>query len=176
MRRFLCAVIGASLWLAAAGSSDAQIATATVLGIVRDQTGAALPGAAVTLKSTATGGTRSVITDSDGRYRISAHDPGEYELRVELASFKTVVRPRVLLTVGGTTEADVEMSLGPLAEQVTMATETPLIGRAKAELSRVVSAQEIQSLPISGRNFVDFVKLSSGVATGRENIGGGAFK
>ena len=43
-------------------------------------------------------------------------------------------------------------------------------------MSRVVTPQEIESLPISGRNFVDFVKLSSGVATGRENVGGGAFK
>src|SRR5438093_9195090 len=168
MQRFLRVAISAAiLWLGSATYSTAQIATATVLGIVRDQTGAALPGAAVTLKSTATGATRSVITDSDGRYRISALDPGEYELRVELASFRTVVRPRVLLTVGGTTEADVEMSLGPIAEQVTVATDTPLIETARAELSRVVSTEEIQSLPISGRNFVDFVKLSSGVAGGR---------
>ena len=68
------------------------------------------------------------------------------------------------------------MSLGPIAEQVTVVTEPPLIEPTKTELSRVVSMQEIESLPISGRNFVDFVKLSSGVARGRENVGGGAFK
>src|SRR5436309_2115191 len=176
MQRRLCAALCfAVVWLAP-GPADAQIATATVLGVVRDQTGAALPGAAVTAKSAATGATRSAITDTDGRYRIAALDPGEYEVRVELASFRTVVRPRVLLTVGGTTEADVEMSLGPIAEQVTVATDPPLIEPARAELSRVVSTEEIQALPISGRNFVDFVKLSSGVAGGRENVGGGAFK
>src|SRR5207249_3511084 len=98
------------------------------------------------------------------------------EVRVELVNFKTAVRTRVVVTVGGTTETDVEMSLGPIAEQVTVVNEAPLIEPAKAELSRVVSVQEIESLPISGRNFVDFVKLSSGVAAGRENIGGGAFK
>ena len=120
--------------------------------------------------------TRSAITDSEGRYRVSALDPGEYDVQVELANFKTAVRSRVVLTVGGTTEANIEMSLGPIVEQVTVDTEAPLIEPAKAELSRVVSMQEIESLPISGRNFVDFVKLSSGVASGRENIGGGAFK
>jgi hypothetical protein len=165
-----------AIGLGSAVDTPAQIATATVLGLVRDQTGAALPGATVTVRSVATGATRSAVSDSDGRYRVSALDPGEYELRVELPSFKTVVRPRVVLTVGGTTEADVEMSLGPIAEQVTVATETPLVEPSKAELSRVVSTAEIESLPISGRNFVDFVKLSSGVASGRENIGGGAFK
>jgi Carboxypeptidase regulatory-like domain len=165
-----------ALSLAGAAATSAQIATATVLGLIRDQTGAALPGATVTVRSLATGATRSATSDGDGRYRIAALDPGEYELRVELASFKTAVRPHVVLTVGGTTEADVEMSLGPIAEQVTVATDAPLVEPAKAELSRVVTTVEIESLPISGRNFVDFVKLSSGVASGRENIGGGAFK
>jgi hypothetical protein len=175
-RALRVAVTLAALWPAGAAHTTAQIATATVFGLVHDQTQASLPGATVTVKSLATGATRSAITDSDGRYRIASLDPGEYGVRVELANFKTAVRTRVVLTVGGATEVDIEMSLGPIAEQVTVATETPLVEPAKAELSRVVSAVEIESLPISGRNFVDFVKLSSGVASGRENIGGGAFK
>jgi Carboxypeptidase regulatory-like domain/TonB dependent receptor len=163
-------------WLAGSPAITAQIATATLLGLVRDETGAALPGAAVTVKNAATGVTRSAISDSEGRFRVAVLDPGEYDVQVELANFKTAVRSRVVLTVGGTTEVNIEMSLGPIVEQVTVDTEVPLIESAKAELSRVVSMQEIDSLPISGRNFVDFVKLSSGVASGRENIGGGAFK
>jgi len=63
-----------------------------------------------------------------------------------------------------------------VADQVTVVGEVPLIEASKAELSRVVTATEIESLPISGRNFVDFVKMSSGVVNGRENVGGGAFK
>ncbi len=55
-------------------------------------------------------------------------------------------------------------------------TAPPLIELSKTELSRVVTTREIEQLPISGRNFVDFVKLSSGVALERENVGGGAFK
>src|SRR6267142_5277035 len=119
----------------------AQIATATLLGVVSDETGAALPGAAVTVRSAATGVMRSATSDSEGRYRISALDPGEYDVRAELANFKTAIRTRVVLTVGGTTEADIKMSLGPIAEQVTVVTEAPLIEPAKAELSRVVSMQ-----------------------------------
>jgi hypothetical protein len=165
-----------ALWLGTAALAATQIATATLSGVVRDETGAALPGTVLTVKGVARGVTRSATTDSEGRYRVSALDPGEYEVRAELANFKTAVLTGVVLSVGGTTEADIRMSLGQIAEQVTVSAETPLIEPVKAELSRVVSSQEIESLPISGRNFVDFVKLSSGVASGRENVGGGAFK
>src|SRR5712691_6240316 len=176
-RRFLYVALAVlTVWLGNAAYATAQIATATLLGVVRDETGAALPGAVLTVRNTATGGTRSAVADSEGRYRVSALDPGEYDVHAELASFKTAIRTRVVVTVGGTTEADITMSLGPIAEQVTVVTEAPLIEPSKAELSRVVSTREIESLPISGRNFVDFVKLSSGVASGRENVGGGAFK
>ena len=176
-RRLLhVAVMALTAWLGNAAGATGQIATATLLGVVRDETGAALPGAALTVRSVTTGVTRSAISDSEGRYRVSALDPGEYDVHAELASFKTAVRTGVVLTVGGSTEADIRMSLGPIAEQVTVVTEAPLVEPGKTELSRVVGMQEIEALPISGRNFVDFVKLSSGVAGGRENVGGGAFK
>src|SRR5216683_2258618 len=177
IRRSLYVVLAAaimSLWSVA--HTTAQIATGTLLGVVRDETGAALPGATITVKSTATGVTRGATSDSEGRYRLSTLDPGEYDVRAELSSFKAAVRIGVVVTVGGTAEADIKMSLGAIAEEVTVKTEAPLIEPAKTGLSRVVSTQEIESLPISGRNFVDFVKLSSGVASGRENVGGGAFK
>jgi hypothetical protein len=170
------AAIGLILLWCAAAPASAQTATATLSGIVRDDTGAVLPGVTLTIRNAATGVVRTVTTDSEGRYRASALDPGEYEIRAELAGFRTVVQSGVVLRVGGTTEADIAMSLGQISEQLTVISESPLIEPAKAELSRVVSTAEIESLPISGRNFVDFVKLSSGVASGRENVGGGAFK
>jgi outer membrane receptor protein involved in Fe transport len=169
------ALVAAGLLLTHVDSS-AQIATATLAGVVRDQTGGALPGVTVTVRNVATGAVRPTTTDSEGRYRVTALDPGEYEIRAELASFRPVVRTGVVLTVGGTTEANIDMSLGAVAETVTVVTDAPLIEPSAVELSRVVTTVEIESLPISGRNFVDFVKLSSGVATGRENVGGGAFK
>ena len=164
------------LELGGAADAAAQITTSTASGTVRDETGASLPGVVVTVRNVATGVTRSTTTNSEGRYRMPALDPGEYRIRAELANFKTAIQSGVVLTVGGTTEADIRMALGPVAEQVTVVADTPLVEPAKTEMSRVVTTQEIESLPISGRNFVDFVKLSSGVATGRENVGGGAFK
>jgi hypothetical protein len=174
--QFVSHLTAALVVLAIAAPVTAQIATATVSGTVRDDTNSALPGVTVTIRSVATGLSRSTTTDAEGRYRVSALDPGEYEIRAELARFKTVVHTGLIVSVGGTTDADMRMTLGQISEEVVVASEAPLIEPSKAELSRVVSTAEIESLPISGRNFVDFVKLSSGVATGRENIGGGAFK
>src|SRR5262245_58215454 len=135
-------LLGISLTVPAA----AQIATATLTGTVRDDTGAALPNTTVTAKSDATGATRRTTTGADGRYRFAALDPGVYEVRAELASFKTAIRTGVVLTVGGTSEADITMSLGQIAEQVTVGAESPLVEPAKTELSRVVSSVEIESL------------------------------
>src|SRR5206468_6806168 len=79
--------------------ATAQIATATLAGTVRDETGAALPGVLVTIKRASTGTTRTVTSDAAGRYRIAALDPGEYEVRAELQNFKSALRTGVVLTV-----------------------------------------------------------------------------
>jgi outer membrane receptor protein involved in Fe transport len=175
MRRLHVALVVIGL-LAFGVNGAAQIATATLAGIVRDETGGVLPGVTVTARSAATAAVRTATTDMSGRYRIAALDPGEYEVRAELANFRSVVRTGVVLTVGGTTDVEIAMSVGAITEQVTVQTQAPLIEASAVAMSRVVTTAEIESLPISGRNFVDFVKLSSGVAVGRENIGGGAFK
>jgi len=164
------------LLFAGAVAAAAQTATGTVSGTVRDKTGGVVPGAAITLRNAATGVSRSVTTDPDGRYAVPSLDPGEYELRAALAGFRTAVRSGVIVSVGGATEADIELTVGPVSEELSVRVASPIVETSATGLSRVVTTQEIESLPISGRNFVDFVKLSSGVAGGRENVGGGAFK
>ncbi|MGH9329280.1 MAG: carboxypeptidase regulatory-like domain-containing protein, partial [Vicinamibacterales bacterium] len=170
-----CAVVLCAL-LACAASAAAQTFTGTLSGIVRDSSGAVMPGVTVTVKNVATGVARSVSSDPEGRYHVVNLDPGVYDVRAEISGFRTAIKSGVAVTVGGTTELDIALTVGQLAEEVTVVTEPALIEPGRTELSRVVTTQEIESLPISGRNFVDFVKLSSGVALGRENVGGGAFK
>ena len=70
-----------SILLALAASAAAQTATGNLSGTIRDTTGGVLPGVNVTIRNVATGASRSVVTDSDGRYRIVNVDPGDYELR-----------------------------------------------------------------------------------------------
>jgi len=154
----------------------AQTTTATLSGVVRDPSGAVVPSVRVTLTNNQTRLSRETISDSDGRYSLTNLLPGKYELRAEHAGFKITVQSDVVLTVASSVEKDLVLQVGTVAETVEVKEEEPLVETTKAELSRVVNQQSIESLPIIGRNFVDFAKLSSGVAPGRENTGGGAFK
>src|SRR5262245_45924223 len=83
--------------LASAGGASAQIATATLAGVITDETGAAVPGVTVTVRNVATGTSRSVTTGASGRYQVPALAAGTYELRAELQKFKTTVRTGVVL-------------------------------------------------------------------------------
>ncbi|HEX2491426.1 MAG TPA: TonB-dependent receptor [Blastocatellia bacterium] len=153
-----------------------QTTTATLSGVVKDASGALVPDVKVTARNAATGATRDTRTDNEGRYSLTNLGPGQYEVRAERTGFKTAAQSGVILTVGGATALDMTVQIGEVTEVVEVKQEEPLIEPTKAELSRVVNERTIESLPIIGRNFVDFAKLSSGVAPGRENTGGGAFK
>jgi carboxypeptidase family protein/TonB-dependent receptor-like protein len=154
----------------------AQTPGASLSGSVQDEAGAVMPGVTLTLRSPATGTARTALTDAKGRYLFLNVDPAEYDLRAEHAGFKSVTRNGIVLSVGGAPVVDLVMAVGPVSEEVTVVREEPILEATRAELSRVVSAREIESLPNMGRNFVDFVKMSAGVAAGRENVGGGPFK
>jgi outer membrane receptor protein involved in Fe transport len=153
-----------------------QTTTATLSGVVKDASGALVPDVKVTVRNADTGATRDTRTDSDGRYSLTNLGPGRYDVRAERAGFKTAAQSGVILSVGGATVLDLAVQIGEVSEVVEVKQEEPLIEPTKAEVSRVVNERSIESLPIIGRNFVDFAKLASGVAPGRENTGGGAFK
>ncbi len=170
--RWIAVLMFSLVWLGA----YSQTTTATLSGVVHDSTGAVVPQVKITLKNAAKGTSRVTTTDGDGRYNLSAVDPGTYELRAERTGFSTEVKSGVVLTVGGSSQTDLTLKIGQVSEVITVTDQAPLIETSKAEVSNVINEMAIQSLPNIGRNFVDFVKLSSGVAPGRENTGGGAFK
>jgi outer membrane receptor protein involved in Fe transport len=162
--------------LLVAASLHAQTSTATLSGTVHDSSSAVLAKAAVTLTNSGTGVSRKSETDGQGRYSFTGVEPGRYELSVEHPGFRKAVEKEVVLTVGGSAALDVTLQVGAVTESVTVTAAPPLIEVSSANLSRVVDEQTIESLPNLGRNFVDFTELSTGVAPGRENVGGGAFK
>src|SRR5215813_6403622 len=165
-----------TLLLLAAGGICAQTPTATLSGVVRDERKGGIPRATVKVTHIATGKTRTISTDTAGRYSFTNLEPGSYELRVEASGYKVTLQSGLTLTVGGALVADATMSVGPISEQVTIDAREPLIEPNRTGVSRVIETREIESLPNIGRNFVDFVKLSSGVTLGRENITVGVFK
>ncbi|HEV8253784.1 MAG TPA: carboxypeptidase-like regulatory domain-containing protein, partial [Vicinamibacteria bacterium] len=96
LRLFLLSLLAVSF---AASLVHAQTVGATLQGIVTDESGAALPGAVVVVRSAATGAERDLRTDGAGRFSAPALPPGEYELRVSATGFQPVERRGIHLTV-----------------------------------------------------------------------------
>lgn len=146
----------------AARDASAQITTATVVGIVADETGGVLPGVDVTLKNAENGFTRSTVTGTDGSYTVSGLPPGIYDARAALPGFTVVVRSGVQLTVGEHATFNVVLKVGA-TEVVLVAGTLALVDTKSAALSAVVDEKAVEDLPLNGRNFIDLALLQPGV-------------
>jgi hypothetical protein len=153
----------------------AQAVTGTILGIVTDTTGSVLPGATVTLKHVDTGRTRSVVTDSEGAFTLPSLPTGAYTLDAELAGFKTVSIGDIRLGVDQHLRFAVKLEIGNVAETVTVVGASPLVQISSSELGTTVEEEQIQQLPLNGRNFVSLTRTVPGVVRGipGANIDGG---
>ena len=140
--------------------------TATIVGEVRDS-GGVLPGATVTVRNVDTGLTRSVPTGGDGAFRFPALPVGPYEIRAELSGFRTSVRSGVRLQVGQEAVIDMVLELGSIQETVTVTGEAPLVETTTSALGAVVTAEEIASLPLEGRNYIGLTMMQPGVSESR---------
>jgi len=159
-------------WLAAAATfvvmlfaaeiAWAQAGTAAVFGDVKDQQGAAMPGATVTLTSSSTHAVRTAITNDLGGYRFVALAPGLYTLKVELTGFRTAVFDKLELTVDTNTRQDVGLAVGQLSETVEVSGVSSIINTTDASLGNTMTARQIQQLPLEARNPVGLLSLQAG--------------
>ena len=146
--------------------------TGTLSGIVRDSSGAALPGVAVTARNVDTELVRSDVTGAQGRFIIALLPPGEYEIRAELSGFKPHVRRNLQLTIGQTLTLDVTLDIGSLSEEVTVSGDASLVNTSSAELSYLVGSAAIERLPLNGRNYTDLALMQPGVLAYPHRDGG----
>jgi hypothetical protein len=142
--------------------SWAQTTTATVLGTVKDSSGAVLIGAEVILHNLDTGFTRHVTTDLLGTYLIAYVSPGSYRLTVESPGFKTVMQD-CLVEVGRVTTLDFSLPVGELSEVVEVEASSVQVNRVQNSLEGIVTSQLTRDLPLNGRNFLDLGQLEPGV-------------
>jgi hypothetical protein len=139
-----------------------QAGTASVFGDVKDQQGANLPGATVTLTSADTGAVRTTVTSQSGSYRFVAIPPGLYSVKVELTGFRTAVHEKLQVAVDTQTSLEMKMELGSLSETVEVTGRSPIINTTDASLGNVISGQQIQMLPLEARNPVGLLSLQAG--------------
>src|SRR5438046_894658 len=150
-----------------------QGATATISGVVRDATGALVPGVGVTAKQTDTGLTRTAVSDEYGGYKIQTLPVGPYELTAELPGFKHQVRRGINLVVGQDAVVNLTLEVGSLAEQVTVTEEVALVNTTLSSTSGLITEQQVKDLPLNGRSFDQLLVLNAGVIANASNMGGG---
>ena len=170
-----CAVVALALlaWLSPRPAA-AQAVSGTIFGTVYDSSGAALPGATVTLANTATGLTRSVVSDPKGEYTAPLLPTGSYSVTAEMSGFKKTSMSNVHVGVDQKIRTDFKLELGQMTEAVTIQAETPLVQTGSSDLSVTVEGKTIESLPLNGRNFVNLTRTIPGVVRGNpgSNIDG----
>jgi hypothetical protein len=141
-------------------------ARTSLSGVVKDNTGGALPGATVTVKNDATGVETQVVTNSSGAFGVPALDPAKYTVTVTLQGFKTAVVKDVVLVVGNPGNVSVTMEVGSLTETLTIAANSELVQTQATSVSSTINLTQIQNLPLTSRNALfGFVTMLPGVST-----------
>src|SRR5213596_3864132 len=136
--------------------------TASVSGRVEDSTGAAVPGAVVTVTSLETGAGRTATTNETGTYRVLSLPVGRYEVKAELAGFKSALQTGVNLAVGEVAVVNLKLEVGAVQDEVTVTGEAPLVNTTTASVSGLVGEREVKDLPLNGRSFDNLITLNPG--------------
>jgi hypothetical protein len=147
----------------AASSARAQILYGSVVGVVKDSTGARLPGATVTIVNRDTNLTREMTTDSEGAYNLVNVLPGRYDVKISLQGFREAVRSGVPVTIGEISRVDVALELGTLSETITVASSAELLQTDKADVHTELRSTEVTSMPLNRfRNYQGLLNLVPG--------------
>ena len=179
MTKILKATILLLLAIFVAPIALAQGTTASISGTVMDETGGVIPGVSITVTNVDTGISRPTVSNDAGRYLAAELELGNYEVKGELTGFQTSVRSGILLTVGRAAVVDLTMTVGSITEVVTVAGEAALVDTRGSSMSELVAGQQIEDLPVNGRNVLRLALLAGGVlerigqtATSNSLIGG----
>ena len=148
-----------------------QGATASIRGIVRDSTGAVLPGATVIVKHVDSGLTRTVTSSENGAYNAELLPVGAYEINTNLPGFKQETRRGINLVVGEQAVINLTLEVGAAAESVTVTDEAPIVNATLSSTSGLINEAQVKELPLNGRSFDQLLTLNVGTVDNRSNVG-----
>src|ERR1700730_16489971 len=140
-----------------------QSSTGRILGDVRDASDASIVGASVEITDVERGVTRTTVTDGAGEYLAPNLDPGVYRLTVTSPGVKRFERPNVQVEVAADVRIDVVLQTGEATQTITVNEEVPLLNTTTSTLGGTLTNQEINDLPLNGRNYENLLQLRPGV-------------
>jgi len=143
--------------------------TASLQGTVLDAQGAAVPGATVTARHSATGSERTTLTDTHGYYQIASLPVGLFRVQVAAPGFQTQVASDLRLEVAKTVVQNFQLKLGGVTEETTVVAEAPVIESTTISVGQVISQRTVQEIPLNGRHFVDLGLLIPGSVAPQQN-------
>ncbi len=148
-------------------------ATAQMSGTVRDQSGAVLPGVEVIATQTATGVSRTTVSNETGSYTLVNLPLGPYRLEAALPGFRTFAQAGIVLQVGSNPTINIELAVGQVAESVEVQANAALVETRNVSVGQVMETARIVELPLNGRNAAELLLLGGGAVQVSPSTGGG---
>jgi hypothetical protein len=153
------------LALTCAPAATAQTFRGSIQGSVTDGTGAAIPGAKVTVSSPSTGLSRAVVANDRGEYVASELPLGSYSITVEKEGFRTTTLTDIPVRVGSPTRADAKLSAGAVETVVQVNADVPLVETTSNTTGGTIEASEAAELPVNGRDYTKLLELVPGASS-----------
>jgi hypothetical protein len=160
-------ILGLCIFLSSTVLWAQSISTSQIRGTVQDPSGAAVAGAEVRLTQTATGAVRTATSAADGAYTLPDLSVGTYRLEITKAGFSKYVQTGIELQVGVNPTIEVSLTVGAVTQEVTVQAEAATVDTTSTGVGEVIAPQQVQDLPLNGRQLTDLLYLSGGVSEGR---------
>lgn len=141
-----------------------ELTTGSIVGLVYDSTGAAIPGAQVTVTNVATEAFRMAVSGDTGGFSIPGLPPATYDVRVEMPGFRTHVVEGLQLRVNQVLRVNVRLEVGEITELVTVTAEPVLLETDTGVLGQVIDQRKVEELPLNGRDLTQLAALSAGLS------------
>ena len=138
----------------------AQGVGAAIEGTVRDNSGAIIPGAAITVIRTETNLQRSATSNSAGLFSVPDLPPGNYRIQVSHQGFQTRVMENVELVVGQQLVLNTALQVGEITQQITVTGEAALVDTSTSQVAGLVAERQVKDLPLNGRSFDNLISLN----------------
>ncbi len=154
-----------------AAPASAQFDTASVVGTVKDNTGAVVPGATVTLSNLDTGIAATRVSDENGNFEFMTVRIGRYKVTAELQGFSTALADNIPVAVGARQRVDLQLKAGNITETVEVVGAATRLDTDSSQRGQIITSEQAVQLPLNGREYSSLALLSPGVRLSSLNTG-----